>query len=165
MNGTFKFEPAPWVPFKDREVMDRVRKIKREDMEKHPNPDFKIKIVQDVGAIWIADMVLRIKESDEHDKKLVMIMPNPCPGIYETVADIINRFRINCRNVFTFNMDEWADQDGNIAPESYEAGFNRSFIKYFYGKIDPDLRMKRENCCAGTAGRTSATAGRAGLAT
>ena len=43
-------------------------------------------------------------------------------------------------------MDEWADQDGNVAPESYPAGFNHSFIKYFYGKIAPDLRMKRENC-------------------
>jgi 6-phosphogluconolactonase/glucosamine-6-phosphate isomerase/deaminase len=119
-------------------------------MEKHPNPDFKIKIVPDVSSIWISDMILRIKESDVMNKKLVMIMPNPCPTIYETVAEIVNRFRINCRNVYTFNMDEWADQDGNVAPESYVSGFNHSFVKYFYGKIDPELRMKRENCCAPT---------------
>jgi len=149
-NSTFTFEPAPWIPFRDKEVCERVRKIKREDMEKHPNPDFKIKIVPDVTSIWISDMVLRIKESDVLNKKLVMIMPNPCPTVYETVAEIVNRFRINCRNVYTFNMDEWADQDGHIAPESYVSGFNHSFVKYFYGKIDSDLRMKRENCCAPT---------------
>lgn len=148
--NAFTFEPAPWIPFKDKEVLERVRSIKREDMEKHPNPDFKIRIVPDVASIWIADMILRMKESDEQNKKLVMIMPNPCPTIYETVAEIVNRFRINCRNVYTFNMDEWADQDGNVAPESYQAGFNHSFVKYFYGKIHTDLRMKRENCCAPT---------------
>ncbi len=146
----FTFEPAPWIPFKDKEVLECVRKITRKDMEKHSNPDFKIKIVPDVVSLWVTDMVLRIRESDEQDKKLVMIMPNPCPTVYETVAEIVNRFRISCRNVYTFNMDEWADQDGNVAPESYPAGFNHSFVKYFYGKIDPDLRMKRENCCAPT---------------
>ena len=152
INKTFSFEPAPWIPFKDKEVLERVRNIKLEDMDKHSNPDFKIRIVSDVVSIWIADMALRIRESDEQNKKLVMIMPNPCPTVYEAVAEIINRFRINCRNVYTFNMDEWADQDGNVAPESYPSGFNHSFVKYFYGKIDPDLRMKRENCCAPTTG-------------
>ncbi len=145
-NCTFNFEPAAWIPFRDKEVLERVRKIKRENMEKHPNPDFKIKIVPDVNSIWIADMFTRIKESDEQDKKVVMILPNPAPTTYETVAELINRFRVNCRNVYTFIMDEWADEDGNVAPVTYKAGFAYSFFKYFYSKIDPDLRMKRENC-------------------
>ena len=144
----FEFEPAPWVPFKDKKVLEKVRNIKRKDMQKHSNPDFKIKIVPDVNSIWVADMLKRIYDSDIKDEKLTMIMPNPAPGTYSTVAELINRFKINCRNVYTFNMDEWADQDGNVAPESYEAGFNHSFIKYFYGKIDPELRMPRENCTA-----------------
>lgn len=149
-NTGFEFEPAPWIPFREKKVLERVRKIKRENMENHSNPDFKIKIVPDVTSIWVGDMLMRIRESDEQDKKLVMIMPNPCPVPYGAVAELINRFRISCRNVYTFNMDEWADQDGNVAPESYSAGFNHSFIKYFYGKIDPGLRMKRENCVAPT---------------
>ncbi|HBP38752.1 MAG TPA: hypothetical protein DD640_08440, partial [Clostridiales bacterium] len=65
-------------------------------------------------------------------------------------AELINRFRINCRNVYTFNLDEWANENGEIAPESYPAGFNHSFIKSFFAKIDPVLRMKREQCCAPT---------------
>ncbi len=150
MKKDFVFEPAEWIPFRDKEVLERVRNIKREDMERHENPDFKIKIVPDVGALWVADMFARIKESDEKDQKLTMIMPNPSAATYETVAELINRFKVDCRNVYTFNMDEWADEDGNVAPESYKAGFNHSFIKYFYSKIDPELRMKRENCCAPT---------------
>ncbi len=150
MDKEFTYESAPWIPFKDKEVLERVRNIKREDMERHENPDFKIKIVPDVGALFVADMFTRIKESDDKDQKLTMIMPNPCPGTYGTVAELINRFRVDCRNVYTFNMDEWADEEGNVAPESYKAGFNHSFIKYFWSKIDPELRMKRDNCCAPT---------------
>lgn len=149
-NDFFSFKPASWIPFQDQAVLERIRNIRREDMEKHANPDFRIKIVPDVTSIWIADMVLRMQESDRQDKKLVMLMPNPCPTVYETVAELVNRFRINCRNVFTFNLDEWANEDGEVAPESYAAGFNHSFVKTFYGNIAPELRMRRENCCAPT---------------
>ena len=41
----FTYQPSLWVPFRDKEVIDRVAAIKREDMEKHPNPDYKIKVV------------------------------------------------------------------------------------------------------------------------
>ena len=146
----FTFTPAPWVPVKDPAVLERCRKAGPADYLNHPNKNLDIHIVPNTEAYWVADMFTRIKESDEQDRKVVMITPNPCPSTYQTVAELINRFRVNCRNVYTFNMDEWADQDGNIAPESYNAGFNHSFLKYFYGKIDPELRMKRENLHAPT---------------
>jgi len=146
----FDFEPASWIPYRDKEVLARVRAMKRDELDKHPNPDFKIRIVPEPGAIFVADMFTRIYRSDKEDKKLVMVMPNPCPTTYETVAELINRFRVNCRNVYTFGLDEWADQDGNVAPESYPAGFNHSFVKSFYGNIDPELRMPRGNCVGPT---------------
>ena len=146
----FTFTPAPWVPVKDPAVLERCRKAGPADYLNHPNKNLDIHIVPNTEAYWVADMFTRIKESDELDRKVVMITPNPCPSTYQTVAELINRFHVNCRNVYTFNMDEWADQDGNIAPESYNAGFNHSFLKYFYGKIDPALRMKRENLHAPT---------------
>lgn len=40
---------------------------------------------------------------------------------------------------------EWADDQGNIAPITYEAGFVHSMIKYLYEQIDPKLRMPMEN--------------------
>lgn len=146
----FTFEPSKWVPYKDKEGLARARNMRRDEMERHPNPEFRIHIVPDTSSVWIADMLMRIKESDELDRKLVMLMPNPCPIAYETLGTLINRFNINCRNVYTFNLDEWADQNGNVAPESYPASFHYSFMKYFYGTIDPKLRMKPENCVAPT---------------
>ena len=140
----FQQKPADFVPYKNKEVLDRVRKISGKDLEKHPNPDFRIKVVKNTGGIWIADMVARIQASDLLNQKCVMILPNPCPVIYITVAQVINALRINCRNVHVYTMDEWADDQGNIAPATYERGFTYSQLKYFYGKIREDLRMPLE---------------------
>ena len=38
-NRPFKFSPAEFIPFRDQEVLDRVRAIKREDITKHRNKD------------------------------------------------------------------------------------------------------------------------------
>lgn len=140
----FDFEIASFVPYRNREVLDHVRKISGRDLERHPNPNFRIKIVSNPAGIWVGDMVARMLRSDLRDERLVVILPNPCPTIYEAVADTVNLNRINCRNVHVFTMDEWADQDGNIAPVDYPAGFSHSCLKYFWGSIDEALRMPLE---------------------
>ena len=37
-------------------------------------------------------------------------------------------------------MDEYADQDGNIAPEDWRFGFSYAMLNYFYYQIDAELR-------------------------
>lgn len=146
----FPFTPSFWLPVRDEEVLKRCREIGPEDYLHHPNPHLDIMISPNPEAYWVADMFTRIRESDIKDERVVMILPNPCPTAYQTLTQLINRYRVDCRNVYTFNMDEWADQDGRIAPESYEAGFHHSFMKYFYGGIDPELRMNVANVHAPT---------------
>jgi glucosamine-6-phosphate deaminase len=41
-------------------------------------------------------------------------------------------------------MDEWADEDGNIAPETWPRGFMYAHLRNFYDLIDEDLRPPRE---------------------
>ena len=137
----FGYNPSVWVPFKDKKEIQRVAAIKIEDIEKHDNLDFKIRVVPDgdVESIWIADMFSRIKHSAETGEKVVMILPNPAPT-YRHVARFINACNINCRNVFVFAMDEYADENGNIAPEEWMFGFTHSMLKYFYYEIDEKLR-------------------------
>lgn len=141
----FTFDPAPFVPYRDKEAMDRVRKMSGKELENHPNPNFKIKVLVNPHPIFVADMFTKIKESDEKDQRVVMVLPNPEPDTYMPVAELINLHRVNCRNVYLFAQDEWADQDGNIAPLTYKAGFGYSLIKYFVMQIDEDLRMPMEN--------------------
>jgi glucosamine-6-phosphate deaminase len=143
--SNFTYEASTHVPFRDKEVIAKCRAIKREDIEKHPNPDFRIKVVQDEDAtfIWFADLISRLKLASDSGEKIVMILPNPWPG-YRHVARIINQCRINCKNLWAFAMDEYADQDGKVAPESWEFGFSHAMLKYFYYEIDEDLRPPRE---------------------
>jgi len=139
--SNFTFQPSKWVPFRDTEVLDRVRNIKREDMEKHPNPDFKIKVVADdeLELIFLADMFARIKQSDDENKKVILILPNPAPT-YKKLAFLINKFNVNCRNLYTFNMDEWANENGDIAPESYAQSFMNATKKFLYNEIEDKLK-------------------------
>ncbi len=62
----FTYEPSKWVPFRDKEVIDRVRKIKRAEIEKHKNPDLNIQVIPDDHAefIWIMDMFYRLKSRE-----------------------------------------------------------------------------------------------------
>lgn len=150
MSG-FGFKPAGWVPFYDKEILEKVRMIGPDEITDHPNPDFRIKVVKDdeIELIWMADMFHRIVRSAETGSKTVLILPNPAP-IYRKVAYLINKFKVDCRNVYTFNMDEWADENGNIADEHYPQGFLNSTLRFFYGEIDPGLRMPRQNIKAPT---------------
>ncbi len=140
-----KFVPGDYVPFRDREVCERLRKISGKDLEKHPNPDFKIKVMMNPHPVLISTLFARIKDASEHDRKITLILGNPEPETYIPLAQLINYFQVDCRKVHIFAMDEWADDQGNIAPETYKAGFAHSMLKYLVYQIDEKLRMPLEN--------------------
>ncbi len=143
--SNFDFEPAKWIPFRDKDVLERVRRLTGKSLTEHPNPNFNIRICKNPGNFKFAHLFSKIQESDREDKRFLAILGNPGVSRYGALADIINYCRIDCRNFYPFTMDEWADQDGNIAPLSYKAGFSHSFMKYFINKIDPDLRPPEKN--------------------
>ncbi|MDD5597265.1 MAG: hypothetical protein PHV82_04935 [Victivallaceae bacterium] len=137
----FKYEPSVHVPFRDKKVLERMREISRADFLNHPNPKLNIRVMDEaeIGFFFMMDIFFRIRDAMEKGEKLVMILPQPWP-LYKNVAYLINKSGIACRNLYTFNMDEYADQDGNIAPESWPYGFTHSLKKYFYSELDPQLR-------------------------
>ena len=147
----FVFQPAECIPFRDKEVIARCRAIKREDIEKHPNPNYRIKVYKDadIEFAWVTDMFTRIKKASEAGEKIVIILPNPCPS-YKHVARLINACKIDCKGVYGFAMDEYADQDGNIAPVDWEFGFGYAMYKYFWAEIDEDLRPPKKQIVAFT---------------
>ena len=137
----FEFKPASWLPYcNEVEMLDRVRNIKREDMEYTNENGYSVKVVINPELHLVMDLFHRIAESDRNNTPLTIICPNQWPGAYSAVANMINKYRINCRNLNAFAMDEWADEDGNVAPITYGAGLGYSFLNHFYKHIDPDLR-------------------------
>lgn len=142
----FTYAPSECIPFKDKKAIAHCRAIKKEDLAKHPNPDFRIHIIKDADVPWnfVIDMFKRIKDSADAGEKLVMILPNPNP-LYRKVAALINACRIDCRHIYGFAMDEYADENGNIAPEDWKLGFSYAMLNNFYYQIDKDLRPAKDH--------------------
>ncbi|MEA5048623.1 MAG: hypothetical protein VB034_08460 [Eubacteriales bacterium] len=150
LQNEFTFRPAAFYPFHNTEEIDRCRAITYEQIAalngKHPNnPNVRVEIFKDdeIEMVMLADIVSRIVDSDRYDKKVVLIMPNPCPT-YRKVAYLLHQLKVNCRNVKFYMMDEWADDQGNIAPLSYKAGFGNAFYRFMVSQI-LDLGFREEN--------------------
>jgi glucosamine-6-phosphate deaminase len=150
---TFDYSPSHWVPFRDKKVLERVRKIKREDITKHPNPDFQIRVVKDsdIEFIWVTDMFYRIKTASDAGEQVVLILPNPCP-VYRHVARLINQFGVNCKKLYAFAMDEYANEDGEVAPETWPQSFVYAMKHNFFWQIDEDLRPPESQFIGPTTG-------------
>jgi len=141
MSEGFKFKMAKWMPFQDQEACERVRAVKRDDFAKSPSPHLKIRILRDDEFPFrmIMDQFGRIKEAAEQGQRLVLILPQPDP-LYAWLAFLCNKFCVSCKNLYTFNMDEYADMDGSIAPETWPNSFLYNMKLNFYGKLLPELR-------------------------
>ena len=140
---TFTYDLADFIDFKDTAACERVRRIKREDIAKHPNPDFRIEVMSDAGQFYSAfatDIVMRIKQALDEGRRFVAIFPvGPMPQ-YPIAAAHDQRVRVPIHHVHTFNMDEYADQNGNTAPVDWAGSFQRAMFENFFDLIDPDLR-------------------------
>lgn len=137
----FKYEPSHYVPFRDKAVLEKMRDITREDFVNHPNKNLNITFIKEseVGVMYLMDMYTRIRNAMLAGEKLVMILPQPWP-FYARLAELINITKLDCRNLYTFNMDEYANEKGEIAPESWPYGFTHALKKYFYNELDSNLR-------------------------
>ena len=145
--ASFDYGPAACIPFRDREAIERVRRIRRADIAKHWNPDFRIQVVgnHELGFLWLTDMFYRIKTAADAGVPVVLITPQPWPEGYAQLAYLINKFRVDCRRLYTFNMDEYANEKDEIAPETWPHGFLYSMLTFFYAKLDPALRPPRDH--------------------
>jgi glucosamine-6-phosphate deaminase len=141
--GEFSFDLAPFLPFRDRVACERARSIPRERLTEHPNPDFRIALVDEAGEFYgrfAEDLVGRIRSARDEGRRFVAIVPvGPMPQ-YEIAARMINEERLSLAHVHTFNMDEYADQDGVTAPLSWPGSFQRAMWEHFFALVDPALR-------------------------
>ena len=148
LDVTFEYQLADFISFRDRAVCERVRRIRRDELARHENPEFKIRIVDDPRDFYrefADDIVGRIRAAAEDGREFVGIFPvGPMPQ-YELAARRINEERLSCRHVHSFNMDEYANADGETAPPSWPGSFQRAMRERFFDRIDPELRPKEEN--------------------
>lgn len=143
----FDFDLARFISFRDREACARVRAIRREELLDHPNPDFRVRIIDDAGELYLTfalDIVRRIRQAAEAGRRFVAILPCGPMDQYDRAAAIINELRLPMEHVHTFNMDEFADEDGRSAPGDWPGSFQHAMWERFFSKIDADLRPPEE---------------------
>jgi glucosamine-6-phosphate deaminase len=139
----FEYGLSPFIAFRDRAACERVRAIPRGRLAEHPNPGFQIALVDEPGDFYTrfaADLVGRVRAARDEDRRFVAILPvGPMPQ-YAIAADMINAERLSLRHVHTFNMDEYANDEGVTAPVSWPGSFQRAMFEGFFGLVDPELR-------------------------
>ncbi len=143
---SFTHAPAPWLPLRDMEAVDKaiLTDLHEAKNQKFENPDFSVEIVWDVHNIFVTDLFQRIRLSDIRNEKLVVILPSPENAVFISLTEVLNKYRVSCRNVHVFFLYEYANEKGDVAPWNSPYSRSSHFMRYFYDRLDADLRMPME---------------------
>jgi len=81
------------------------------------------------------EIALQIKLAADNGQKLAMILPVGPMGMYKWAAFFLKEWNVSCKHVYTFNMDEWADSEGNTLSKDNPASFEYSMKQAFFDKL------------------------------
>ena len=80
----FAYDLSKFIPFRNRAACERVRRISKAEITKHPNPQFRIRVIEDLASFYFefaVDIVTRLRRALEAGKKFVAILPvGPTPA-------------------------------------------------------------------------------------
>lgn len=81
------------------------------------------------------EIALQIRLAKERNEKLAMILPVGPMGMYKWAVFFLSAWKIECNHVYTFNMDEWADKDGNTLEANNPAAFQNAMKEVFFDPL------------------------------
>ena len=99
----------------------------------------------DFDTLMGHEIAMQIKLTAEEGRKLTMILPVGPMGMYRWAAYFLNEWDVDCSHVTTFNMDEWADGDGNTLPNTDKASFEYSMREAFFNKVNKTIPENQRN--------------------
>ena len=92
------------------------------DRQNYWNPEFtpiSCNSLADFDTYMGHEIALQIKLAKDRGEKIAFILPVGPMGMYKWVVYFLKAWNISCEHVYTFNMDEWADSEGNtLAPDN-----------------------------------------------
>ena len=136
----FDFAPPAWFPVQDKNVLERCRNIRREEMEYTNENGYSVRVVPHPCSAITIELFNWIWRSDVENKKTVIIFPNSWRTVYTAAVEMCNKYNVSGRNIHAFCMDEYADQDGNVAPITYGRSLGGAFLREFWLAFREDLR-------------------------
>ena len=118
--------------------------------------DFKPVMCEDLSefdTLMGHEIALRIRESKEQGRKIILILPVGPMGMYKWVLYFLKEWRVDCKHVYGFNMDEWSDEKGNTLPSDNPGAFQNAMES---ATIGPGIFLNADwiiGGCDGSLGR------------
>lgn len=81
------------------------------------------------------EIARQIQTTGEAGRKLALILPVGPMGMYKWAAFFLKEWNVSCAHVTTFNMDEWADQNGDTLSPDDPAAFENAMKKAFFDPL------------------------------
>ena len=81
------------------------------------------------------EIAMQIRQTKEEGRKLILILPVGPMGMYKWAVYFLKQWNVDCKHVYGFNMDEWADAEGNTLPASDPAAFQNAMTNALYGPL------------------------------
>ncbi len=91
--------------------------------------------LEEFGAYMGHEIAMQIRLTKEEGRKLILILPVGPMGMYKWAVYFLKQWNVDCKHVYGFNMDEWADCNGNTLPASDPAAFQNAMVGAFYGPL------------------------------
>ena len=130
------FYPAGWDMEKIDKCCDPANKV--EDRQDFWHKDFnpvRCETVAEFDTYMGHEIAMQIKLAKERNEKLALILPVGPMGMYKWVVYFLKEWKISCEHVYTFNMDEWADGEGNTLAADAPAAFENAMKQALFNPL------------------------------
>ena len=91
--------------------------------------------LSDFDVLMGHEIALQIKETKDAGRKCAFILPVGPMGMYKWVVYFLKSWNVDCKHVTTFNMDEWADGEGNTLPSDNPAAFQYAMEQALFNPL------------------------------
>ena len=129
------FDPAGWDFVKIDECCSHAPEAISE-RQSFWNKDFNIDECTTLGEFDVKmghEIANEIRKANKAGQKLVFILPVGPMGMYKWAVYFLKEWNESCKNVWCFNMDEWADGEGNTL--TGDASFQSAMENAFYNPL------------------------------
>ncbi|MBN1417337.1 MAG: glucosamine-6-phosphate isomerase [Planctomycetes bacterium] len=90
-------------------------------------PEFEVRLGHEIA--------LEVRAARDAGRELVLILPVGPMGMYRWIVFFLREWGVGCGHVHGFNMDEWADAQGNTLPGDRPGSFQQAMEAAFYGPL------------------------------
>lgn len=131
------FYPSGW----EMEKIDNCCSHKPEEINERQafwNEQFSLdscKTIDDFNVKLGHEIAQEIRMAKEKGQTLALILPVGPMGMYEWIVYFLKKWNISCEHLYCFNMDEWADKDGNTLDSTDPGSFQYAMEHAFYNPL------------------------------